>query len=124
MRMIERLGIGLCAVELTATRAAIGICGLIQRDTLPDVDLGYAFLNRFTGSGYAREAAAATLSFGTRERQLARIVAITTPDNLRSIHLLQQLGFRRENDIQLRPESPFAQLWAYGTTSTGVPIAT
>lgn len=124
MRMLEQFGIGLLAVEVTATREPIGICGLIQRDTLPDVDLGFALLERFTRQGYAREAAAATVAYAFDVRQVRRLVAITVPENSRSIGLLAKLGFRYERDLQLRPDSPITQLWAYGTTSTGVPIAT
>ena len=124
MRMLAQTGIGLLAVEITATREAIGICGLIKRDTLPDVDLGFAFLLRFTCLGYAREAAAATLAYGINVRRLQRIVAITVPENVRSIGLLVKIGFSYECEIQLRPDSPVTQLWVYGTTSTGVPIAT
>jgi len=124
MRMLERFGIGLLAVELTATRERIGICGLIQRDTLPDIDLGFAFLQRFTRQGYAREAAAATVTYAFDVGRVKRLVAVTVPDNDRSIGLLAKLGFRYERDIQLRPDSAVIQLWAYGTTSTGIPIAT
>lgn len=124
MRMLVQTGIGLLAVELTVTRETIGLCGLIQRNTLPDIDLGFAFLQRFTGRDYAREAASATLAYGTNVRQLKRIVAITVPENVRSIGLLKKLGFSYERDIQLRPDSAITQLWAYGTTSTGVPIST
>ena len=55
-----RYGFGLWLVELKPGGEPAGICGLLKRDTLPDVDLGYALLQRFWGKGYAREAAAAT----------------------------------------------------------------
>ena len=33
------------------------MCGLLKRDNLPDVDIGYAYLPEFWGQGYAFEAA-------------------------------------------------------------------
>lgn len=42
--MYARYGFGLWLVELKTTPVPIGICGLIQRDSLEDVDLGFAFL--------------------------------------------------------------------------------
>ena len=54
-------GFGLFAVELKAHGALVGMCGLIKRDTLEDVDIGFAFLPDFEGQGLAHEAASATL---------------------------------------------------------------
>src|SRR5690349_18580516 len=47
--MYERLGFGLYAVELKAGGSPIGMCGLLKRATLPEVDLGFAFLPRYAG---------------------------------------------------------------------------
>ena len=44
MAMYERVGFGLFRVELKSRGTPIGMCGLIKRDTLPDVDIGFAFL--------------------------------------------------------------------------------
>src|SRR5687767_11766607 len=41
----------------------LGMCGLIKRDALEDIDLGYAFLPQWHGQGYAREAATAVLHY-------------------------------------------------------------
>jgi RimJ/RimL family protein N-acetyltransferase len=97
--MYDRLGHGLYAVELAGV--PIGMCGLIKRDALEDVDLGFAFLPRFRGQGYAREAAAATLAYGRAALGLRRIVAITSPDNHASAGLLEKLGFRFERMLSL-----------------------
>ena len=55
----EKNGFGLYLVELKDSGQSIGMCGLIKRDGLEDVDIGYAFLPRFWLKGYAVEAAAA-----------------------------------------------------------------
>lgn len=90
--MVARLGFGLLLVE--RDQAPIGICGLIKRETLPDVDIGFAFLPEHWGQGYAGEAAAAVLADGAASFGLRRVVAITSLDNESSIRLLEKLGFR------------------------------
>lgn len=89
--MYPRLGFGLYAVEPREGGAPIGICGLVKRDWLEDVDVGFAFLPRFRGMGYAREAAAATLEHAST-LGFSRIAAIVSPDNDGSIRLLEKLG--------------------------------
>lgn len=94
--MYARHGFGLYAVELKSDRTPIGMCGLIRRDTLPDVDIGFAFLPQYRSRGYAREAAQATLAHGRDALGLKRIVAITSPDNDASGRLLQAIGLAFE----------------------------
>ena len=59
-----RHGFGLYHVSLKADGTPIGMCGLLKRDTLDDVDVGFAYLPQFGGQGYATEAARATLNYG------------------------------------------------------------
>ena len=101
--MYARVGHGLYLVELKTTGEPIGICGLIKRETLADVDLGFAFLPQFRGDGYAREAAAATMSYARATLGMQRVVAIVSPENVRSIALLEKLGFRFEQSLRLPP---------------------
>lgn len=92
----QRHGFGLYLVELKGTQTPIGLCGLIKRQGLEDVDLGYAFLPEFWSKGYALESAQAVLTYGQEVIGLRRIVAIVTPDNERSISVLGKLGLRFE----------------------------
>lgn len=101
LAMYRRAGFGLCAVILKETGAAIGMCGVLKRDTLEFPDLGFAFLPAFWSSGYAREAARATMRYARDTLGLSRIDAITAPDNQPSIRLLEKLGFRFERMIDL-----------------------
>ena len=87
-----RQGFGFWAVERRADQAVIGMCGLIQRETLPEVDLGYALLPRFWGQGFAREAAAACLRYGHEVLGLRTIWGITGPDNVASGRVLLAIG--------------------------------
>jgi RimJ/RimL family protein N-acetyltransferase len=112
--MYAQLGFGLYRVELRESRAPIGICGLIKRDALEDVDLGFAFLPPFRAQGYASEAAAATLEYGRRALGLSRIVAIVSPENHLSIQLLRKLGLRFERKIRLQSGSDEVYLFGPG----------
>lgn len=99
--MNARLGFALSLCERRSDGVPLGICGLIRRDTLEDVDLGFAFLPRFWGRGYATEAASAVLHHGRTELRLDRIVAVTTPDNQASLILLRRLGMKQEGLVRL-----------------------
>lgn len=112
--MYQRFGFGMFRVEVKESGAPAGMCGLIKRDTLPDVDVGYAFLPEFRGKGYAFEAAAAVLVHGNRAFGLKRIVAITTPGNASSIRVLEKAGMKLERLLELTPGDPvnlFAREW-------------
>ena len=99
-----RHGFGLYLVELKDGRAPAGICGLLRRDWLDDVDLGFAFLPRFRGMGLAHEAARGTLEYGRGVLGLRRIAAIVSPENAGSIRLLEKLGMRFER-MALPPDA-------------------
>jgi RimJ/RimL family protein N-acetyltransferase len=89
-------GYGLYHVARKSDGAALGMCGLVKRDTLPHADIGFAFLERFRGEGYALEAARGTLEHARGALGLGRILAIVSPANERSASLLAKLGFVRE----------------------------
>jgi RimJ/RimL family protein N-acetyltransferase len=80
---------------------AMGICGLLKREALPDADVGFAFLPRFWRRGYALESASAVLARGREVHGLSRVLAITSPDNEASIALLARLGFTFERRARL-----------------------
>jgi RimJ/RimL family protein N-acetyltransferase len=103
LTMYDRLGFGLYMVESRRDAEPMGMCGLIKRDTLNDVDLGFAFLPRFWRSGFAYEAASAVMSYARSAIELSRIVAILSHDNERSARLLERLGFRFERMVTLAP---------------------
>jgi RimJ/RimL family protein N-acetyltransferase len=113
-----RHGFGLWLVELKNAdaggerRTPAGICGLVKRDTLPDADIGYAFLPRFCGRGYATEAAAAVLHHAHGALGLKRVVAITVPENEGSIKVLEKIGLKFERRIRLSADAPEIMLFA------------
>jgi RimJ/RimL family protein N-acetyltransferase len=111
--MYARYGLGLYQLRLSATDEPIGVCGLLKRDALDDVDLGFALLPQYWGQGFAREAAAAVMHQGRRELGLRRIVAIVLKQNDRSRRLLEALGFQLERPIRLAGDP--AELLLYGS---------
>jgi RimJ/RimL family protein N-acetyltransferase len=99
LAMYARLGFGLYLVEVTESGEPLGMCGLVKREKLADVDLGFAFLSRFWGHGYAYESAAAVVSHAKTRLGLDRLVAITLPTNQAAGKLLRKLGFGFERMI-------------------------
>jgi RimJ/RimL family protein N-acetyltransferase len=110
--MYKRAGFGLYLVELREIGEPIGICGLIKREALEDVDLGFAFLPTFWRKGYALEAATAVMRYAGEVLGLRRIVAILSQDNHRSSKLLEKLGFSFEGMVRLQPNGEELKLYA------------
>ena len=104
MTSYEKFGFGLYLVALKDTLEPVGMCGLLKRDTLDYPDIGFAFLQKFNGRGYAFESATEVLAYGKNVLGLTRIMAITTKDNASSIKLLGRLGFELENHITINNE--------------------
>jgi len=118
--MYVRLGFGLYVVELKGVDTAMGICGLIKRGWLEDVDLGFAFLARFRGNGYACEAASATLDHAESAVGLRRVAAIVSPENHDSRRLLARLGMQFERMVH--PPLDANAVCLYASTRPG-PLA-
>ena len=112
--MYARVGFGLYLVELKATGVPVGICGLIKRASLEEVDVGYALLEEFRGNGYAFETASAVLEYGRRAISLSRMVAISSKGNHPSARLLGKLGFHFERLIRLKADADEVELYADG----------
>jgi RimJ/RimL family protein N-acetyltransferase len=106
-----RNGFGLYAACLR-DGSPLGICGLVKRDGLDAPDLGFAFLARHRSKGYALESSQAVLERGRKVSNLQRILAITTPDNNRSIGLLEKAGFKFEGMIRLSEGADEVKLFA------------
>ncbi|TCJ86677.1 UNVERIFIED_ORG: RimJ/RimL family protein N-acetyltransferase [Bacillus cereus] len=97
--MYNKMGFGLYLVERKEDLTPLGMCGLIKRDTLEDVDIGFAFLEKFRSKGYGFESASAVIDYGVQKLGLKRIVAITTIDNINSGKLLEKVGLQFEEII-------------------------
>jgi ribosomal-protein-alanine N-acetyltransferase len=108
----EQHGFGLWLVELKGVNTPVGICGLLKRESLPDVDIGFAFLPEYRARGYASESAAAVLEYGRTNLGLTRIVAIVDPDNAGSLRLLEKIGMSFDRMVRLSEDAPEIRLLA------------
>lgn len=106
-----RHGFGLWLVERREDGRPIGMCGLLKRDNLDDVDVGFAYLPAYRGQGYAFEAADAVMAHGRRVLGIDRIVAIVSPDNADSIRLLGKIGLVFERRIDLNGDGRETSLY-------------
>ena len=92
IKSYEERGFGFYMVELKENNECLGVCGLIKRDALEDVDIGFAFMPEYEGKGYGYESASAVLQYAKNNLKMSRIIAITVPENERSIVLIKKIG--------------------------------
>lgn len=97
----KRLGFGLYLIKLKDGDVPIGMSGLIKRDGLEHVDIGFALHPDYTGKGYAFESTAAIMVYAHDQLKLSEIDAITTEDNLHSISLLKKIGLQYKKMVTL-----------------------
>lgn len=109
--MQQRYGHSMYVVELKDSGVPVGMCGLIKRETLDGVDIGYAYLPDYRGQGYAYEAGRAVLAYAPT-LGLQRVLAITSPANLASIRLLLKMGLRFEQFTHLVPDGPGTNVYS------------
>ena len=112
MESYERHGFGLWLVALKGSNTPIGICGFLKRETLSDVDIGFAFLPPYRSQGYAFESAEAVMDYGRKVLGLRRVVAITNEDNIGSIRVLEKIGMSFDRMIRLSDDGPEIKLLA------------
>ena len=93
-------GFGMWAVEGKAEGRTLGMAGLVRREGLEHVDVGYAFLPEARGRGYAKEAARGVLDWAGA-RGIAPVVAIVNADNAGSIRVLETLGLVVDKAVRL-----------------------
>jgi RimJ/RimL family protein N-acetyltransferase len=93
-------GFGRHAAVEKSSGEVVGFCGLkINHDG--DIDIGYRFLTRCWGLGYATESAREVMRWGRKELGLPRIVGRVVRDNAASVHVLQKLGLVYESSVTL-----------------------
>lgn len=98
----DRFGKSLWLVVRDPAGERVGMCGIVEgREGLDSPDLGYAFLARHSGKGYATESARAVLAHAREVLGLTKIAAITAPANTPSQRVLEKIGFRFQQMINL-----------------------
>jgi len=111
----EKHGFGLWLVETKESSDPIGMCGLLKRDVLEDVDIGYALVPEFWAQGYALESASAVLSYANTKLGLKRVAAVVNAENQSSIRLLEKMGFKFERMVRLSEDASEIKLYAAQT---------
>ncbi len=98
---LDNLGLRVCCLaysdllgENTNKDTPIGLCGLLKRDYLDSIDIGYAFIDKYRGLGYGIEAAAFFKTYAFNNLNVEKLYATVLKENKRSISLLEKLGFR------------------------------
>ena len=104
LKAYDEVGFGFYSLILKSDQQIIGIAGLVDREGIDHIDIGYGMLPEFRGKGYAFEATKAIYDYGYEELKLKKIVAIVNPDNTSSIKLLSKLGLEFERMIRFPDE--------------------
>jgi RimJ/RimL family protein N-acetyltransferase len=113
----EKFGFGLLLVEQKETGLPIGMCGLLKRDVLEHVDIGYALLPEFWSQGYAFESASAVMSYARETLGAKRVLAVVNADNHSSIRLLEKMGFHYEKMVRLMEDAQEIKLFSTAVQS-------
>lgn len=104
-------GFGFYAVIEKFSLKTIGMCGLIKRAELEDVDLGFAFLPEARGKGYAQESSRSIVEVA-RKLGIKRLLGILDPKNLNSARVLEKIGMTFERKARVRADD--IELLIYG----------
>lgn len=108
----EKFGFGLWLVEQKESSLPIGMCGLLKRDVLEHVDIGYALVPEFWSKGYALESASAVMSYAREKLGANQVLAVVNADNQSSIRLLEKMGFHYEKMVRLAEDAPEIKLYS------------
>jgi len=82
-------------VQERRSSEAVGDSGLLVLQESGDIDLGFRFLKRFWGFGFATEVATAWIDGAFNAFGLQRLTAFSHPENAASLRVLEKVGFRR-----------------------------
>jgi RimJ/RimL family protein N-acetyltransferase len=81
---------------------------------MDDVEIGFAFLERFWAHGYAYESAAAVMEYGRIAPGLERIAATSAPGSRGSLGVLEKLGLCFQGTIHLEGHEGETGLYVVG----------
>ncbi|MBK8567970.1 MAG: GNAT family N-acetyltransferase [Saprospiraceae bacterium] len=105
-------GFSFYVLQKKLSNERVGICGLIKRDFMECVDIGYALLPTYYRQGYAIEAAQGVISYARQHLKLPSLAAIVVETNLPSINLLEKLGMGFERKIAVPPDGEELMLFS------------
>lgn len=105
IKMMQENGFGLMCVTLKDAGIPIGMCGILKREKLDFPDIGFAFLDEYSGQGFAFEAAQACEKYFVDTFHPTEIQAITVEYNTKSRALLEKLGMHLEKKMWIENDS-------------------
>ena len=114
----ERPNMDYIIIEELASNKAVGIISYIHRPELEAPDLGFAILPQFSRKGLAYEASTIFLKHTLQNEKPNKILAITMPQNLASIGLLEKIGFVFISNIQKDDETLLKYCFKNPTVAT------
>jgi len=102
-------GIGRWAVVLKETNEFIGWSGIkLITDSINNhqnfYEIGYRFIQKHWGKGYATEAGLAFVAFAFNEMKVDVLYAYADNDNFNSRHILEKLGMQFVNSFEYEGE--------------------
>jgi len=94
-------GFGMWMLRDAVSKAIIGRAILRHLDVegVDEIEVGYGFMPEYWGRGLATEVARACVKMGFERLGVETLVAVTTPDNLASQHVMRKAGLVYERDI-------------------------
>ena len=98
---IEKLGFGNYVVILKEDHTKIGAVGIFEREGLDVLDIGFSFLEKYEGKGYAYESANKLKEVAATDFGVHKISAITTKDNFSSQKLIERLGLKFQKMVTI-----------------------
>jgi len=101
LTMYRSYGFCLFIVELVSLKVSVGICGLVKRDSMDDVEIGFAILTSYQKQGIVTETGIAVRDYAINNLGLGRLAGITAIDNYRSAAALEKIGLSFKKNIQL-----------------------
>jgi len=95
---------GLFAVELKKDNTWLGTVSYLKRDNLEYDDVGYAFLPKHFGKGYAIESTAAIVEWA-KEKGARALYGVVDHHNTPSQRLLEKLQFKKAGTVVMEGET-------------------
>ena len=91
-------GYGAFSLHLRKNGEFVGMVMLKKLDRTQEKEVGYRLLPNFWNRGFATEISRAALEYGFWDQELDRIVAISRPDNMRSLNVIEKLAMRYKRE--------------------------
>ncbi len=96
----KKHGFGRWSVYLKETNCYLGFSGLRYSSETDEIDIGFRFMQKFWGMGFATESAIAALELAFTRYNAQKVVARAMQDNLASHAVIKKLGMTYQSSFQ------------------------